>query len=312
MEEVIYKPEGALLNTQENKESIGSPAAIERAKNSGKILEGRAVVCDSGHNLIVELGCMKGIIPREEAALGIADGSVKDIAIITRVNKPVCFKVTKILKQTDNSFLAMLSRRAAQEDCKKHLLSSIKVGDIVDARVTHLEPFGCFADIGCGMIALISIDNISVSRISHPRDRFSTGQLIKTVVKDIDFSTERINLSHKELLGTWSENASKYKAGQTVAGIIRSIEEYGIFVELTPNLAGLAEYKEGLKVGQNTAVYIKSIIPEKMKIKLSIIDAFDNEFSIAKNKYYIASNHISHWIYSPPESEKIIETIFEE
>lgn len=311
MEEVMYRPEGTLLNTQENKESTQSPAALERAKLAGKILEGRAVVCDGGHNLIVDLGCMKGIIPREEAAVGIADGSVRDIAIITRVNKPVCFKVTNILKQADNSFLALLSRRAAQEECRKNYLSSLEVGDIVDARVTHLEPFGCFADIGCGLVALISIDNISISRISHPRDRFSTGQLIKAVIKEIDRKAGRINLSHKELLGTWAENVAKYSSGQTVAGIIRSIEEYGIFIELTPNLAGLAEYKDGLRIGQSTAVYIKNIIPEKMKVKLSIIDAFDNEFTAQKNNYFITSGRLDRWVYSPIESDKLIETIFE-
>lgn len=62
-------------------------------------------------------------------------------------------------------------------------------------------------------------------------------------------------------------------AGETAAGIIRSIEPYGIFVELAPNLAGLAEWCEGAVVGHCAAVYIKSILPEKMKIKLVIVDS---------------------------------------
>ena len=45
-------------------------------------------------------------------------------------------------------------------------------GDVVDARITHLEPFGAFADIGCGIITLLPIDGISISRIEHPRERF--------------------------------------------------------------------------------------------------------------------------------------------
>ena len=77
----------------------------------------------------------------------------------------------------------------------------------------------------------------------------------------------------KELLGTWEENAALFSAGETVPGIIRSIETYGIFVELTPNLTGLAELKEGVSVNENAAVYIKSIIPERMKIKLVILDS---------------------------------------
>jgi len=45
----------------------------------------------------------------------------------------------------------------------------------------------------------------------------------------------------------------------------------GIFVELKPNLIGLAEYKENIEYGQEVKVYIKKIIPDKKKIKLIII-----------------------------------------
>ena len=311
MEEVVYKPEGSLINTPENRESVISVAAMERAREYGKILEARALVCDGEHNLLIDLGVIKGVIPRAEAALGIADGSVRDIAIITRVNKPVCFKVEKITRQADGCPLAVCSRRAAQQECKEHIFKSFKKGAVIDAKITHLEPFGAFADIGCGIVALITIDNISVSRISHPKDRFYAGQPIKAVIKDIDEIGERITLSHKELLGTWEQNAGRFATGQTVAGIIRSIEDYGIFVELTPNLAGLAEYREGLRIGQSTAVYIKSIIPEKMKIKLSIIDAFENDLGSNSGQYFIKEGHIDRFIYSPPQCSKVIETVFE-
>ena len=52
-----------------------------------------------------------------------------------------------------------------------------------DAKITHLETFGAFCDIGCGNVALLPIDAISVSRISHPKDRFQVGDNIKAIVK---------------------------------------------------------------------------------------------------------------------------------
>ena len=115
------------------------------------------------------------------------------------------------------------------------------------------------------------------------------------------------------LFGTWEENAANFEAGQTVSGIIRSIENYGIFVELAPNLAGLAEIKEGVKIGQSCAVYIKSMMPEKMKIKLVIIDSYDLDNTSKKPKYFIDTQnikHIDYWRYSPNCCSKIIETIF--
>ena len=185
-------------------------------------------------------------------------------------------------------------------------------GDVVDAKVTHLEPFGAFVDIGCGVISLLSIDCISVSRISHPRDRFYTGMPIKAVIKNIDYETARIYVSHKELLGTWEENVSKFEIGQTIAGIVRSIESYGIFVELTPNLAGLAEYREGVLPGQRAAVYIKNIIPEKMKVKLVLVDAYSSTApSDYRLDYFEKGTHIDRFVYSPSACGRKIETSFE-
>ena len=113
-------------------------------------------------------------------------------------------------------------------------------------------------------------------------------------------------MSRRELLGTWEENSALFSVGQTVTGIVRSVEPYGIFVELTPNLAGLAEYREGVSVGQTAAVYIKNIIPEKMKIKLVIIDKLPDSpiQKISPSNYFITSGHISSWCYSPPYSER--------
>lgn len=93
--------------------------------------------------------------------------------------------------------------------------------------------------------------------------------------------TGRLHLTHKELLGTWEQNAALFAPGQTVPGIIRSVESYGVFVELTPNLTGLAEWQEGLCVGETAVVYIKSMQKERMKIKLLIADHFPHPHAAA-------------------------------
>jgi small subunit ribosomal protein S1 len=136
---------------------------------------------------------------------------------------------------------------------------------------------------------------------------------IKAIIKSIDREHSRIYVSHKELLGTWEENVSRFEIGQTVAGTVRSIEPYGIFVELAPNLAGLAEYREGVSVGQRAAVYIKNIIPEKMKVKLVLVDAYaTGQPTEYKFDYFDVGNHIDSWVYSPAECERRVMTVFEE
>lgn len=303
-----YLPEGKLISTQENINIINSPQLLCEAKKDEKILEARACVCDSQHNLIVNLGCMNGIIPREDGALGIRDGSVRDIAVISRVNRPVCFVVKEFREDSKGKKYAVLSREKAQKMCLENYVSKLCCGDVVGAKVTHLENFGAFADIGCGLVALMPIDTISVSRIEHPKERFTVGMDIKAVIKSVE--NGRISLSHKELLGTWEDNAKLFEAGETVAGIVRSVENYGAFVELAPNLAGLAESKEGVRAGQQASVYIKSIIPEKMKIKLIIIDTFDYKYNPQKPKYYCEKKHIDSFLYSPTNCSKRVETVF--
>ncbi len=301
-----FYPEG--WNLSENKKNRFTSADLAEAKVQETVLEAPVIMCDASHNLVVNLGCMKGVIPREEGALGISDGTTRDIALISRVGKTVCFVVSSITVDSSGKPYALLSRRRAQELCRSHITETCRCGDIINAKITHLESFGAFCDIGCGIIALLPIDSISVSRISHPKDRFYVGENIRAVIKNID-ADGKITLSHKELLGTWDQNAEMFSAGQTVSGVVRSVEDYGIFVEITPNLAGLAEPKPDVKVGQQASVYIKSIIREKMKIKLIIIDSFDINYS-PEIKYFFDGDNISQWDYSPADCTKRIFTKF--
>jgi small subunit ribosomal protein S1 len=304
-----FPPEGQLLSSAENTRYLSSQAGVREACASGTILEGRVLLCDNEHNLHVDLGAMQGIVPRAEGALGIAEGEVRDIALISRVNKPIMFRVTGFAVNGDGETIAMLSRVSVQRECVETYINLLKPGDIIDARVSHMENFGVFADVGAGISALLPIDAISVSRIPHPNARFTAGQMIRAVVKGRD-DQGRLLLSHKELLGTWQENADLFSPGETVPGIVRSVERYGVFVELTPNLAGLAEYNEDVADGYHASVYIKSILPERMKIKLIIVDSFPADYPVKQLNYFVHDDHIDQWVYSPPSCERVTETIF--
>ncbi len=282
-----YLTEGSYSLSEINKELISSIYGLEKAMNEGIILESTAIKCDNNLRLTVELGNYVGYINKEDAVLTF-DEEPKDIAVITRVGKPVCFKVMSIDRNSYGEPIIRLSRREAQKEYVESYLRWAMPGDILPAKVTHLEQFGAFVDIGCGVISLLSIDSISVSRISHPRDRFCIGADIRCIVRKVEDSGRRIYVTHKELLGTWEENVSMFEIGQTVTGIVRSVEDYGIFVELSPNLAGLAEYKSDVYPGQSAAVFIKNIIPERMKVKLVLIDTYDTSGTVnEKIKYYV-------------------------
>ena len=70
---IEFYPEGQLIDKLENVSLMSSMENLQEACQSRKILEARAVMCDSNHNLIVDMGIMKGIIPREEGAIGMSE-----------------------------------------------------------------------------------------------------------------------------------------------------------------------------------------------------------------------------------------------
>ena len=93
-----------------------SITSLTEAYREQKILEARATVCDSNHNLTVDLGCIKGIIPRKEGAIGIKEGKVRDIAVISRVNRPVSFIITGFDRDSGGQTVALLSREKPRKD----------------------------------------------------------------------------------------------------------------------------------------------------------------------------------------------------
>lgn len=145
-------------------------------------------------------------------------------------------------------------------------------GQILNGTVKSIKPYGAFIKLQNGITGLAYIEDLSIARIKTPEERLKIGQNLQVMIKSIDREQKRVMLTYKELLGTWEENAEKFQEKTTVKGIVRETEKNknGIFIELTPNLVGMAEYKENLEYGQEVDVYIKKIVPEKKKIKLLI------------------------------------------
>ena len=245
---------------------------IKEALNDGRIITGKVIACDSNYNLHVDFNRnLKGIIPREEVeAMNVEEtGFPKPNICMSKVNKYVQFKVKNINKEGT----IILSRKDVGKEALNWAINELKEGQVLKGIVKNIRPYGVFVEIGGGVVGLLRIEDISVARMKSPTERFNIEDKINVMIKSIDKKQERILLTHKELLGTWEDNAKKFEEGMVVNGIIRETEKAknGIFVELQPNLVGMAEYSENYKYGQNVNVYIKKIIPEKKKIKLAFV-----------------------------------------
>ncbi len=267
MEYQRFMPEGWNING-----SNITKEQLTNAMSTGEILQGKVKKCDQNYNLYLEFGDnITGIIPREEVEAVNVDetGFPKPNICMSKVNKYVQFKVKDI--DSRNNFI--LSRKDVGNEALNWITNDLQEGMVVNGIVKSIQPYGAFVEIGGGIVGLLHIEDISIARIKTPAERLNIGQKINIMIKCIDKKLERVILTYKELLGTWEENVKDFEEGKTVTGIAREIEKSknGIFVELKPNLVGMAEYKDGIEYGQNVDVYIKKIIPDKKKIKLLFV-----------------------------------------
>lgn len=302
----MYLPEGLKPVSQ------FTLSALKDAVETGEILEAIPKRCGIDHTLFFQLDGIPAMMKQEQVNASWISGANRAISIISRVGKQTCFAVSSVETDKKGAPVVILSRRNAQEKVMQFFLETLKPGMVLTCCVTHMESFGAFLDIGCGIIAMLPIEHISISRISHPKDRFHVGQKILAAVLSIDRERYRITMTHRELLGTWMENASLFEPGETVSGVVRSVQNYGSFIELTPNLSGLTDVHEGLVPGDHVSVFIKSMDPLRMKIKLQLIEKIPSAPTLDALKYYVTDGALTQWQYSPKNCEKTVGTVFTE
>lgn len=299
-----YRAEGLCRNASHLRRE-----ELDHCIAAGEVLQSTALAFDTNRRLRFELCGHHAYMPFEECLDTAPGETVKEIAVLTRVGRPTCFVVQGTTQDENGEAVYLLSRAAAQRACREQYLDQLENGSVIPCTVTHIENFGAFCDVGCGISALLPIDCLSVSRIASPADRVTVGQQLLCAIKNRD-EQDRIVLTLRELLGTWSENAACFAAGETVVGIVRSVEDYDVFIEIAPNLAGLAEPDTALHPGQTVSVYIKSILPDKMKIKLVVVNKNLNQKMRFEPHYFVTRGRLDRWIYSTPQSRKQIETVF--
>lgn len=245
---------------------------LQNIKENQQVLDMYIEEIDENLNMIGKIGKnVKAIIPRGEASSVVGeDGLVEEKFIVNKVGKvlPVCIK--EIVQNNDGIELIM-SKRLLELKVRKWMYMHLKPGVKLRGIVVGLKDYAAFVDVGGGVTGILKLHDMSDSRLTNASDMFKLGQRINVVVKKYDRDTGRIELTYKELLGTFEENVKEFKEGDIVEGIVRNRIKSGVFVELKPNVIGIAEHVNGIESNQKVLVSIKKINLEKKKIKLVII-----------------------------------------
>ena len=187
----------------------------------------------------------------------------------------------KIIDATESEEKLIVSEKAAWEEKQKDVIASYKVGDQVEGKVTAVTDFGVFVEFGDDNLeGLIHISELAWQRIDNPTDFVKVGDKITAEIIKVEGS--KIFLSTKKLKADpWKDVEKKYKVGDTVKAKVLKVNPFGLFVELDPDIHGLAHiselsYKpitdvsEIAKEGDELKFKILTIEPKNHRLGLSI------------------------------------------
>jgi small subunit ribosomal protein S1 len=291
---------------------VSTSAEIRKLMQSTDTLSAVPESIDAEGNLLFRFADCTGIMPHTKCDILIQNGKEKWFGVESfRLGRATCFTITEVCTRNGRDCF-ILDRTEVQQRYQQQVLYGKVPGDIIRARVTSMTEHEAFCDVGCGICALVPICYAGVNRLSHISERLNIGQEIYAVIREINAKGQFV-LSLKELLGTWEQNAQEIMEETTILGTVRQNAEYGIFVELRPNLAALADpmLQDAVKDGTRVAVYIRKVVPERMKIKAKIVSILPEPEAPCELKYYLPQqNHMDTWTFSPAGADRIIETDF--
>ena len=116
----------------------------------------------------------------------------------------------------------------------------------VQAVVTNLTDYGCFAEIEEGVEGLVHVSEMDwTNKNIHPSKVVGVGDEVEVMVLDIDEERRRISLGIKQCReNPWGEFGSKNAAGDHISGKIKSITDFGIFIGLEGGIDGLVHLSD--------------------------------------------------------------------
>jgi small subunit ribosomal protein S1 len=220
----------------------------------------------------------------------------------TYIGQDIEAKIIKFSRRRNN---IVLSRKVITDEVvnaeKAETLSKIGLGYIVEGTIKNLTEYGAFVDIG-GIDGLLHVTDMSWGRIHHPADQFKVGDHLQLKVLKLDKEREKVSLGYKQLLpDPWSTVVEVYPVNTKLKGIVSSVTEYGVFIELEPGVEGLVHVSEIswsrraqspkrlFTKGQEVEVQVLGVDTVEKRISLGMRQFQENPWDTVTEKYPVGS-----------------------
>ena len=225
-------------SNKSNKNKKYTLSQLQQIQREQQVIDMYVEKVDESLNMIGVVGSnIKAMIPRDEASSVVGeDGLVQEKHIINKQGKVLHTCIKEIIVNNDNQIELILSKKILELKVRRWMYMHLKPQMKLKGVVVSLTDYAAFVDVGGGVTGMLKLQDMSDTKIQSASDMFRVGQRIQVVVKSYDRDTGRIELSYKELLGTFEENVKRLKEGDIVEGIIRNRIKTGVFVDLGHNL----------------------------------------------------------------------------
>lgn len=239
-----------------------------------------------------------GVIALVNNVRGFIPASMLSVSYVEDLQKFVGKTFRVVVKEVDSKKnRVILSRKDVEKienEIKKNLIfDKLQAGEVREGEVVRLADFGAFVDID-GVDGLIHISELSWSKVKHPSDVLKVGDKVKVYVIDFDKTKNKISLSLKQTVeNPWSNVESKYALDSIVEGTVKSLTDFGAFVELEQGVDGLVHISQiaeerinkpsdVLSINQKVMVKVISLELETKKIGLSIKEVNKKEEEVVE------------------------------
>jgi len=260
---------------------LSLPGATQKADwdhlEVGQVVDARCIGMNKG-GLEMEVAHHKAFMPAGQVDIR----HIADISVFLGQKFP-CL----IIELRKEKGRIVLSRKAvvAEERARKRdeLVSTLEEGQQVNAKITSVQPYGAFADIG-GVDGLIHIADLSHERLKHPSEVVKVGDEVEVTILRIDRSQDpvKIALGRKQVMADpILQKLTEIEAGATVTGRVTRLTDFGAFVEIASGLEGLVHISEVsheripsvdrvLKRDEIVTAKVLAVDPERKRVSLSI------------------------------------------
>ena len=269
---------------EQEREALKS-TTLERIAE-GEVLPG-IVKNLTDYGAFVDLGGVDGLLHITDMAWK----RIKHPSEVVEVGQELDVKVLKFDRERNRVSLGL---KQLGEDPWVEITNRYPEGSRVNARITNLTDYGCFAEIEEGVEGLVHVSEMDwTNKNVHPSKIVQLGDEVEVMVLDIDQERRRISLGIKQCQqNPWDAFAGEHATGDKISGSIKSITDFGIFIGLAGNIDGLVHLSDiswnetgeeavrNYKKGDEIETVILSIDPERERISLGIKQLEEDSFTI--------------------------------